>query len=693
MEKMSISTDNEIKVMTEGKNPRPRTKKSRKVEKKCSINEIGSKVLKKRKKNGNRSGTVVKEGGKNSVSLSSDVKCSGSRNKDNLTKTLTLIMKGAKRRKKTRLRKRSQKSSKGKHNCSVDLLPGENQSSHYSVSTLEKVSTGIGIRNPSKKKKNRRKPQTFANKGEKQCVSSGQNVEGSAKRIKDNLSKSSSLKTKEAGQCSKVRVRGKKRRKSKNKNNKNSQMVEKSKKPCINHEAFKHTPKRKFNDSQEDNLETKRRRIESNNSCLGSGRQRGNNSLQYISPAKKQAINLTSNDDSVKVLSGNRLKKKIILDDNKELSSSKKHGKSRKQPHDVSHNKCSEGLEGIGDTHFSKNFNYNISKNKTVSSPSNGHSFLSGNRLNKIIKFNDDENIELPPSKKLNSIDFNEQKRNMKRSKHSDKMQPECGKKKNKLIKSEKEITSGINGKSKEKRVDDGNGTTTLEETKTKATNDACLSLRQRMLSQLKSSQFRFLNQQLYTSNSSEANILFQKDPVLFENYHEGFKRQVEQWPINPIDRIIKGILRRPADLVVADFGCGDAKLAKSVPNKVHSFDLVALSDEVTVCDMANTPLKDASVDVCVFCLSLMGTNLESFIIEANRVLKMSGVLKIAEVASRFEKVESFINDLKKYGFAFANKDFSHNLFYFINFTKSSNITKPKGLPPLNLKPCMYKKR
>lgn len=33
-------------------------------------------------------------------------------------------------------------------------------------------------------------------------------------------------------------------------------------------------------------------------------------------------------------------------------------------------------------------------------------------------------------------------------------------------------------------------------------------------------------------------------------------------------------------------------------------------------------PLNDASVDLAVFCLSLMGTNLADFLAEANRVLK-----------------------------------------------------------------------
>lgn len=73
----------------------------------------------------------------------------------------------------------------------------------------------------------------------------------------------------------------------------------------------------------------------------------------------------------------------------------------------------------------------------------------------------------------------------------------------------------------------------------------------------------------------------------------------------------------------MADFGCGEAQLASSLPDAtVHSFDLVAASDLVTVCNMAHTPLQANSVDVAVFCLSLMGTNLSDFIKEANRVLK-----------------------------------------------------------------------
>jgi ribosomal RNA-processing protein 8 len=40
-------------------------------------------------------------------------------------------------------------------------------------------------------------------------------------------------------------------------------------------------------------------------------------------------------------------------------------------------------------------------------------------------------------------------------------------------------------------------------------------------------------------------------------------------------------------------------------------------------------PLPSASVDVVVFCLSLMGTNMMDFIQEARRLLVDNGIIKV----------------------------------------------------------------
>ena len=45
---------------------------------------------------------------------------------------------------------------------------------------------------------------------------------------------------------------------------------------------------------------------------------------------------------------------------------------------------------------------------------------------------------------------------------------------------------------------------------------------------------------------------------------------------------------------------------------------------------------EDGVIDAAVFCLSLMGTTLVENVVEAHRVMASGGLLKIAEVKSRF---------------------------------------------------------
>lgn len=217
-------------------------------------------------------------------------------------------------------------------------------------------------------------------------------------------------------------------------------------------------------------------------------------------------------------------------------------------------------------------------------------------------------------------------------------------------------------------------------------------SLLEKSWDRLNAARFRYLNEQLYTSTGQEALNMFSNDKRAFQVYHEGFQGQVEKWPTNPIDKIIEQIKTKPKHLVLADFGCGDAKLARSVQNTVHSFDLVALNDKVTVCDMSKVPLKDNTVDIAVFCLSLMGTNLSAYLNEANRVLKNNGTLLIAEVTSRFQSIGSFVLQVEKMGFKIKQQDTENKMFVMMEFKKTSR-TKVSLQDDLQLKPCVYKKR
>lgn len=67
-------------------------------------------------------------------------------------------------------------------------------------------------------------------------------------------------------------------------------------------------------------------------------------------------------------------------------------------------------------------------------------------------------------------------------------------------------------------------------------------SLRERVMEKLASARFRFINENLYNMTSAEAVNMFKEDQEAFKVYHEGYSAQVDKWPVNPVDIMIKYI-------------------------------------------------------------------------------------------------------------------------------------------------------
>lgn len=226
--------------------------------------------------------------------------------------------------------------------------------------------------------------------------------------------------------------------------------------------------------------------------------------------------------------------------------------------------------------------------------------------------------------------------------------------------------------------------------------NKSMSALQQKFAKKLEGARFRVINEKLYKTSGTDAFKDFQSDPSQFDIYHVGFREQAAQWPYNPLDGIINWIKNHHQKAIIADVGCGDARLASSVKNKVHSFDLVSKSKNVIACDMANLPLPDESVNIAVYCLALMGTNIPDFVREARRILKPSGILRIAEVRSRFEEegnsIKLFRKFLKRAGFDLNVIEVPQNKMFFelecVKANRESVID-----PNFAVKACVYKKR
>ncbi|KAI9133138.1 methyltransferase domain-containing protein [Acaryochloris sp. CCMEE 5410] len=143
-----------------------------------------------------------------------------------------------------------------------------------------------------------------------------------------------------------------------------------------------------------------------------------------------------------------------------------------------------------------------------------------------------------------------------------------------------------------------------------------------------------------------------QRNPEEWMQYHTLYQQARQDWNVIPYKETIKWLQNR-SNLIVADFGCGEALIAKEISDlhTIHNFDFVAINDSVIECDMANVPLEDAYLDVALFNLSLMGRNISDYIREATRTLKLDGQLLIYEVSSHFKDLQGFIQGLEHAGF------------------------------------------
>ncbi len=163
---------------------------------------------------------------------------------------------------------------------------------------------------------------------------------------------------------------------------------------------------------------------------------------------------------------------------------------------------------------------------------------------------------------------------------------------------------------------------------------------------------FSKMNNRWYASTSSTTHARLAANPEEWAHYHTMYQKLRESWTVVPYQDEIRWLSERES-LVVGDFGCGEALLAKAVSDKhkVHSFDHVAIDQSVIACDIAHVPLQAGSLHVAIFCLALMGSNLTDYIREAHRCLRLDGQLHIWEPASYFDDVKKFCGQLTRLGF------------------------------------------
>ena len=164
---------------------------------------------------------------------------------------------------------------------------------------------------------------------------------------------------------------------------------------------------------------------------------------------------------------------------------------------------------------------------------------------------------------------------------------------------------------------------------------------------------FSKVNNRWYAASGSTTHARLAANPEEWAHYHTLYRELRESWQVVPFEEEIRWLSQREG-LVVGDFGCGEALLAKAVAerHKVHSFDHVAVNDTVTACDLGSrVPLEDGELDVAIFCLALMGSNFTDYLREAHRCLHLDGKLHLWEPANYFPDLDAFCAGLGRLGF------------------------------------------
>jgi Hypothetical methyltransferase/Helicase conserved C-terminal domain len=148
--------------------------------------------------------------------------------------------------------------------------------------------------------------------------------------------------------------------------------------------------------------------------------------------------------------------------------------------------------------------------------------------------------------------------------------------------------------------------------------------------------EFTELNRRWSVSRSTSTHQRLQLDPSEWYLYHTLYREARTSWTEIPTQHSAERIRPRP-EWVVGDFGCGECLLAQALPGqRIIGLDHVAISTEVTACDMVATPLAAQRLDCAVFSLSLMGTNWTDYLKEAHRTLKPYGYLFVTEPSAKW---------------------------------------------------------
>ena len=160
-------------------------------------------------------------------------------------------------------------------------------------------------------------------------------------------------------------------------------------------------------------------------------------------------------------------------------------------------------------------------------------------------------------------------------------------------------------------------------------------------------SELSVLHQRYKTLTSQNLQKEFQETPELWHKYHAISEENEKSFPEESIPRniIIQELnkIKTKRTRSVVDMGCGKAQIADHFENDKRfsfiNYDHISSNENVLVQDISKTPLEDDSIEICILCLAMWGSNCHDYVREAYRILETGGKLYIMEATKRWTSV------------------------------------------------------
>jgi superfamily II DNA or RNA helicase len=157
-------------------------------------------------------------------------------------------------------------------------------------------------------------------------------------------------------------------------------------------------------------------------------------------------------------------------------------------------------------------------------------------------------------------------------------------------------------------------------------------------------SELSVLHQRYKTLTSQNLQKEFQETPDLWHQYHAISEENEKSFPEEgiPRNRIIQELteIKGKRTRSVVDMGCGKAQIADHFANDKRfsfiNYDHVSSKENILVQDISKTGLEDNSVEICILCLAMWGSNCHDYVRESHRILESGGKLYIMEATKRW---------------------------------------------------------